>query len=186
LQVAISHAQFEILHPFKDGNGRIGRMLVPLLLFRRRALSRPMLYASEYLESKRDEYYDSLLSITETNTWQGWIEFFLTALTTQSISNLEKTKAILGLYDTLKERFRSVTHSQFAVHALDAFFANPILSASRFADSASIENRITAYGLLKKLADAEVIKRIRPGSGRRAAVYALPQLVNIAEGRPVL
>lgn len=186
IQVAISHAQFEILHPFKDGNGRIGRMLVPLLLFRRKALSRPMLYASEYLESRRTEYYDALLSITETGSWQPWVEFFLRALIAQSVSNMEKARAILALYQELKEGFREATHSQFAVAALDAFFMSPVISTAQFAKTASIGNRITANGILRQLHEAGLILRIREGSGRRPAVFALPKLLNIAEGRDVL
>lgn len=76
IHVAVSHAQFKILHPFKDVNGRIGRILIPLLLSQRGALSRPMFYLSELLEGNRDHYYDSLLDITERGNWQGWIEFF--------------------------------------------------------------------------------------------------------------
>jgi Fic family protein len=186
LQVAVAHAQFEILHPFKDGNGRIGRMLIPLLLFQRKTLSRPMFYLSEYLEAHRDQYYDGLLAITDEGNWQGWIEFFLGAIVLQADANLAKAKQILELYDTLKRRFIESTHSQFAVPALDAFFERPILNATDFSRLAGIENRMTANGILSHIKQDGLIIRLRESSGRTPAVFALPALINIAEGRKVI
>ena len=186
LQVAIAHAQFEILHPFKDGNGRIGRMLIPLLLFQRKTLSRPMFYLSEYLETHRDQYYDRLLAITDNGNWQGWIEFFLNAIILQADANLVKVKQILELYDRLKLRFIGATHSQFAVPSLDAFFMRPILNATDFSRLAGIENRVTANGILSQIKQDKLIIRIRESSGRSPAVFALPDLINIAEGRTVM
>jgi len=186
LQVAIAHAQFEIMHPFKDGNGRIGRMLIPLLLYQRRTLSRPMFYLSEYLETHRDQYYDGLLAITDNGNWQGWIEFFLNAIILQADANLIKVKQILELYDKLKLRFIGATHSQFAVPSLDAFFMRPILNATDFSRLAGIENRVTANGILSQIKQDKLIIRIRESSGRTPAVFALPDLINIAEGRTVM
>lgn len=178
LQVAIAHAQFEILHPFKDGNGRIGRMLIPLLLFQRKTLSRPMFYLSEYLETHRDQYYDGLLAITDNGNWQGWIEFFLNAIILQADANLVKVKQILELYDKLKLRFIGATHSQFAVPSLDAFFMRPILNATDFSRLAGIENRVTANGILSQIKQDKLIIRIRESSGRSPAVFALPDLIS--------
>lgn len=186
LHIGFAHAQFEILHPFKDGNGRIGRMLVPLLLFQRNALSRPMFYLSEYLEEHRSEYYDQLLKITEESNWQGWIEFFLEAVRSQAETNLDKVKLILSLYESQKVKFIEATHSQFAVPSLDAFFMKPIINATDFAKIAGIENRVTANGILMGLYKAQLVSRIRVGSGRSPAVFALPELINITEGRPIM
>ena len=186
IQVAVAHAQFEILHPFKDGNGRIGRMLIPLLLFQRKTLSRPMFYLSEYLEVNRDRYYDGLLSITETGQWQSWVEFFLEAMVLQADANLIKVREILALYNRLKQRFIEATHSQFAIPALDAFFTRPILNATDFARHAGIENRVTANGILKQIQEERLIIRLRKSSGQTPAVFALPDLINIAEGRKVI
>ena len=76
VQLAIVHAQFEIIHPFVDGNGRVGRILIPLFLYEKRLLSLPMFYISEYFETNRDEYYDRLKAITSEKRWEEWIEFF--------------------------------------------------------------------------------------------------------------
>jgi len=186
LQVAIAHAQFEILHPFKDGNGRIGRMLIPLLLFQRGVLLRPMFYLSEYLETHRDQYYDGLLAITKDGNWQGWLEFFMGAIVAQADANLTKAKMILALYDRLKQRFIKSTHSQFAVPALDVFFTRPIINATDFSRLAGIESRVTANGIISQLKRDNLIVRLRASSGRTPAVFALPELINIAEGKEII
>ena len=185
-QLAIVHAQFEIIHPFNDGNGRLGRMLIPLLLYQKRALQRPMFYLSEFLEASDREYRDRLLAITDAGDWQGWVEFFLRAIHQQAESNIAKAKRIHALYEEMKARFRDVTHSQFAVAALDAFFTRPILDTGSFIELSGITNRGTANALLRTLAEQGLVQVIREGSGRRSAAYAFPQLINIAEGREVI
>ena len=94
VQTAVVHAQFELLHPFKDGNGRIGRLLIPLFLFQKRALASPMFYISEYLEAHRDIYYARLRGISQAGDWNGWIEFFLGAIVEQARANTAKVRAI--------------------------------------------------------------------------------------------
>lgn len=149
VQLAIVHAQLEIIHPFMDGNGRIGRLIIPLFLYSKKILSRPMFYMSEYLESHRQEYYDKLLFITVNEDWQGWIEFFFEALINQAQINYDKAKNIINLYDNLKPEFIDITHSQFAIPLLDAFFQKPILDSSTALKIAKIPNRVTGNVLLK-------------------------------------
>ena len=186
IQIAVVHAQFEILHPFKDGNGRIGRMLIPLILSQRGALSRPMFYLSEYLEENRERYYDALLNITEQGQWQNWIEFFLGAITVRADTNINKARKIIALYEQRKGLFRGATRSQFSTAALDAFFVRPMINATDFARIAGIENRVTANGILSQLWKGKLIRKVREGSGRTPAVYALAELINITEGRTVM
>ena len=185
LQAAIAHAQFEILHPFKDGNGRIGRMLVPLLLYKRGALSSPMFYLSEYLEARRDVYYDHLLAITRSGDWQSWLEFFVEAVVAQAEGNLGKVKQIRDLYENMRREFLEVTHSQYAGAAVDAFFARPIIRATDFRQVVGFNTRVTANNMLRQLENSGHIRKVRDGAGPIPSVYALPALINIAEGRPV-
>jgi len=126
VQLAIIHAQFEILHPFKDGNGRAGRLFIPLFLFWKKLLTKPSFYLSEYLERNRQQYNDKLLFVTEKDDWQGWIEFFLNAIIEQSEINVEKSKKMLELYERSKKKFMKATQSQYVILALDAFFKKPI------------------------------------------------------------
>ena len=145
-----------------------------------------MFYLSEYLETHRDEYYDGLLSISSENNWHGWIEFFLQAIVIQSDTNISKAKEILSLYDNLKDKFIDVTHSQYAVPALDTFFKIPIINTVEFYKLSGIPNRMTANNLLRKLVDSQSIILLKQGQGRQPSVYAMPNLINIAEGRKVL
>jgi len=186
VQVALAHAQFEIIHPFMDGNGRLGRMLIPLLLHQRRALTRPMFYLSEYLESHRQEYYDRLLAITEEGDWQGWLTFFANAVISQAETNLGKVRAIHDLYEELKRRAVEATHSQFAVAAIDTLFEKPVIQAPEFAKRAGFNNRVTANNILRALESEGIVQRLREGSGRTPAIYALRELINVAEGRRIL
>ena len=185
VQLAIVHAQFEIIHPFNDGNGRLGRMLVPLFLAQKSVLQRPMFYLSEYLEEHDESYRDHLLNITEKGQWQAWVEFFLHAVTIQAKRNTEKARDIMALYEDLKDEFVRVTRSQHAVSALDVFFKKPIISSSDFSSECTVETRVTANTILRHLKEEEIIRTLREPAGRQPAIYALRKLLNIAEGRNI-
>ncbi len=185
VQLAILHAEFEALHPFLDGNGRLGRMLVPLFLWQAGIIRRPMFYISAYFESRRDTYYDKLLAVSRDNDWTGWCRFFLEAVKTQAEDNLAKAAAILSLYEGMKRQVAALTRSQYALHALDWIFERPIFKSSDFVAAAGIPVP-TARRFLSVLRDGGVLKPVVAGRGRRAAVLAFPALLNIAEGREIL
>lgn len=145
-----------------------------------------MFYMSEYLESHRQEYYDKLLFITVNEDWQSWIEFFFEALINQAHINYDKVKNIINLYDNLKPEFIDITHSQFAIPLLDAFFQKPILDSSTALKIAKIPNRVTGNALLKKLESKKLIRLLKPGQGRMPNIYFLPGLINIIEGKRLL
>jgi Fic family protein len=189
LQAAVVHAQFELIHPFKDGNGRIGRILIPLFLYQKRALSQPMFYLSEYLENHRDEYYQRLKAISGEGDWNGWIAFFLRATTDQAVQNSKRVGAIKALYDEMKVAIQETTHSQYSVHLLDAIFSKPIFRTSDLAQQLTADYGIhekTTPGLLRQLKEAGILREVQAGSGRRAAILCFPRLINLAEGRDVL
>ena len=189
LQTAVIHAQFELIHPFKDGNGRIGRILIPLFLFYKKKLSQPMFYLSEYLEANRDEYYERLRNISEQQGWNNWIAFFLKAVTLQARENSNRVKEIMALYEAMKVKIHEITHSQYSVHLLDAIFSKPVFSTTDHANQLCQEHNIhkqTTLGLLRQLRGANVLIELQPGSGRRAAILCFSELINAAEGRNVL
>lgn len=184
VQLAIMHAEFESLHPFLDGNGRIGRILIPLFLFHHGMLREPMFYLSEYLESNRQEYYDRLLAVSAGDDWTGWCEFFLLAVQRQATTNEAKAKAILALYDEKKRWIVDQTHSQHAIAALDFMFRSPIFNASDFRAFEDVPDA-SARRILGILKGTDMLTVVREGSGPRPAVYAFTELLNIAEGRDV-
>ena len=181
VQLALLHAEFEALHPFLDGNGRLGRMLIPLFLYQAGLIKQPMFYISAHLESHRDEYYDRLLAVSRNNNWTGWCAFFLQVVRIQAEENLTKAQAILDLYNRMKTRFSELTHSQYAIHALDWVFERPIFKSSDFVHSANIP-KPTAQRVLNLLKTEGILREIQPGRGRRSATLVYPQLLNIAEG----
>lgn len=188
VQLAIIHAQFEIIHPFIDGNGRIGRILIPLFLYEKKLLSRPMFYLSAYLEEHRDEYIARLRALGQKDSaWNEWIEFFLTALDEQARKNAFKARAIMELYTRLKAKVIELTHSQFAVPLLDQIFARPLFQSShlRFLTDPKPSRQAVA-NLLRALREAGILKVVRKGSGRRAQVLALAELLNLCEGKEVI
>jgi Fic family protein len=185
VQLAIVHAEFESLHPFLDGNGRIGRMILPLFLFDQKLLHAPMFYLSEYLEANRQEYYDRLLAVSRDDDWTGWCRFFLEALTRQANQNEAKVRQILNLYEKRKEWIVSKTHSQHAIRALDFLFSSPIFTATHFIEGAKIPAP-SARRILRILAEHRLLKTLRKSSGRLPATFAFAELINITEGRKVL
>lgn len=185
VQLAILHAEFEAIHPFMDGNGRIGRLLVPLFLVHRGLLASPAFYISAYLEARREEYYDRLLAVSRDGDWTGWCEFFLTALIEQAGDNEKKAKQILELYRSRKEWITELTHSQHAIRALDWLFGRPIFKTSDFVRASKIPTP-TANRIVRLARDHNMLRELRPASGRRPAILCFPELMNIAEGRSVI
>ncbi len=181
VHLALLHAEFEALHPFLDGNGRLGRMVIPLYMCQAELIHRPMFYISAYLEANRETYYDKLLAVSRDNDWTGWCTFFLTAVKQQAEENLSKATAIIELYNEMKARFVDLTHSQYAIHALDWIFERPIFKSSDFVRSASIP-KPTAQRIINVLKSENVLKTLEESSGRKAAVLAFTDLLNIAEG----
>ena len=182
VQLAVVHAEFEALHPFLDGNGRLGRMLVPLFLSERGLTSRPLFSISAYFEARRAEYYEGLLAVSRDDEWTGWCRFFLKAVLAQAEYNLSKTKGILDLYEETERRVADVTRSQYAAPALDWFFERPIFNSARFATHVGAPAR-TARRLLAMLVDRGVLRVLRASSGRRGSILAFPNLLSLVEGR---
>lgn len=185
VQLALLHAEFESLHPFLDGNGRLGRMLVPLFLFSQKLLQGPMFYISAYLEARRDIYYERLLAVSRDGDWTGWCLFFLQALTDQAVENQEKAAAVLTLYERERDRIIDLTRSQYAMKALDFLFARPIFSISSFVHDSGIPEH-TAKKMIKKLQDSGMFEELRKAKGRSSAVVAFRDLLRIAEGRKIV
>jgi len=182
VQLAVVKAQFEIIHPFLDGDGRMGRMLIPLFLFEKGLLSNPMFYLSAYLEAQREVYYHRLQSVSEKGDWNGWISFFLKAVIEQAETNTRKTRKILDLYDRMKQNLPEIIRSQYAVQAIDALFDRPVFQISDFINRSNIPEA-SARRILNGLRENGSVKELRAGGGRRAAVLIFPELIAITEDR---
>ena len=184
VQLGILHAEFEALHPFLDGNGRLGRMLVPLFMAKQGLLRAPMFYISAFFERNRNEYYERLLAVSRDGDWTGWVAFFLKSVIEQAHENQTKAEGILNLYNEMLHRIAELTHSQYAIHATEFLFCRPVFKASDFYHTPEMTpasgRRI--LGLLEK---NDFFTEVRPPCGRRAATLAFKRLLNLAEGREV-
>lgn len=182
VQLGLVHAEFEALHPFMDGNGRLGRMLIPLFLFERKIINHPDFYISEYLEGHRDEYYERLLAVSRDEDWTGWCAFFLDALGKQAVENTRKARAIEDLYEERRGWIVENARSRYGVSAIDFIFSEPLFSASDFCNAPGIPYH-SARRVLQLIKD-ELLIELSPASGRRSAVYAYPELLDIVESSP--
>ncbi len=185
VQLAVLHAEFEALHPFLDGNGRLGRMCVPLFLFKAGLIQSPMFYISAYFEKNRDEYYDKLLSISRDNDWNSWCLFFLKAIQIQAMENQVKASKILHLYESKKNQLVDLTHSQYSIHALDFIFSRPTFKSTDFTSIKEIPTP-TAKRILTTLRNNGLFAVLRESRGSSPAIYAFTELINIAEGKDIL
>ena len=180
VQAAVLHAEFEALHPFMDGNGRVGRMLIPLFLWRRGLIRRPVFYLSAHFEAHRDAYYERLLAVSRDGDWTGWCRFFLQAAQAQAAENMAKTENIFALYERMKRDIPQKVRSQHAMRAVDWIFNRPVFRASEFAAGADIPSP-TAQRFIGVLTESGILKVLFPGSGRRAKILAFSELLRIAE-----
>lgn len=178
IQTAVAHVEFEALHPFKDGNGRLGRMLIPLNLWQKGRIHAPHFYVSGAIEERRDEYIDRLRATSAEGEWTEWIIFFLEVIEEQAHANVAITDRISALYDEMKERFREVLSSQWSPVVLDYIFARPVFWNSSFTASSGIPTQ-TAHRLSRALVDDGLLTVMEPAAGRRAALLAFTPLLEI-------
>ncbi len=189
VQLAMLHGQFELIHPFVDGNGRLGRILIPLFLFERRLLSRPVFYLSAYIEEHKDEYAAGLSALSskqDADGWNRWVKFFLQAVAEQAKKNLDAARRIIDLYERSKAEIIKITHSQYAVPLLDVLFEQPVFSPAQLVRRSGMPSKQMIMSLLGRLTDAGILIVTRASSGRRPQILAFAELVNLCEGHQVI
>lgn len=178
VKTAIAHIEFEALHPFKDGNGRIGRMLITLMLWSLGTISEPHFYISGYLEDNRSRYIDAMRNVSENSDWEGWCLFFLEAVEKQAIKNLLIAENIRHLYEEMKITFADKLSSKWSINALDYIFTNPVFRNSKFTANSSIPSA-TAARFTPILLEHDLISVVEEASGRKAALYSFEPLMRL-------
>ena len=178
IKAAMTHIEFEALHPFKDGNGRIGRMLITLMLWKSGTISAPHFYVSGYFEENKDEYIDTMRRVSESGNWNEWCSFFLKAIEEQAIKNLAIAENIRALYEEMKQIFSNVLSSKWSVTALDFVFTNPVFRNNKFTSNSGISSA-TAARFTRTLLDKDIIRTVEEASGRRPALYSFEPLMKL-------
>ncbi len=178
IKTGITHIEFEALHPFKDGNGRIGRMLITLMLWSSGIISAPHFYISGYFEENKDLYIDTMKNVSESGDWEGWCSFFLKAVEQQAIKNLSIAEMIRDLYEEMKSVFSEALSSKWSVNALDFIFTNPVFRNNKFTTHSGIPTA-SAARFTRILLEKDLIRTLEEASGRRAALYTFEPLMEL-------
>lgn len=178
LRAALSHVEFEALHPFQDGNGRVGRMLITLMLWTGGAISAPHFYISRYFEDHKNEYLANMRDVSAAGAWTEWCEFFLVAVKEQAFHNLEVANDVRSLYETMKGKFAERLASKWSVAALDYMFTYPVFRNSRFTRDAGIPAQ-TAARFSRVLLEAGLLQTVAEAAGQRSAIYRFEPLMEL-------
>ncbi len=128
IKLALIHYQFEAIHPFPDGNGRLGRLLIPLLLCERKVMAHPLLYLSAYFERHNDEYIDRMFEVSRRGFWDSWIEFFLEGVERSARNGIKKANALKSLHTQYSARVRSTRSSGLLGKLVDSLFSVPAIT----------------------------------------------------------
>jgi Fic family protein len=178
IQSALIHYQFEAIHPFLDGNGRIGRLLITLFLCERESLFYPLLYLSAFFEKYRTEYYDRLLAVSQKGEWDGWIKFFLRGIAVQSKDAVENSKSILALLDKYREIIQKPRTSIYVVKLLEEIFLNPFVTIP-YASKRLKTTYPTAKAAVDRLIEAKILFEVT--DKRWGKVFCAKELLDLLE-----
>ena len=159
VQSAIIHAQFEMIHPFQDGNGRIGRLLIPLFLYYKEYLPYPTFYMSSYFEANRKDYITNLSNISKNKDWKTWIEFYLKGIIEQAKLNTSRAQYLLVIYNNMKESIITNINSKNGINILDFIFQHPVFKARQVSEKLNIQNK-TAYNLLNQFVELGILSKL--------------------------
>jgi Fic family protein len=175
VQCALIHEHFEAIHPFLDGNGRIGRLLITLFLIERKRLSKPLLYLSTFIEQHKHDYYQLLQRIRTDGDWPAWIRFFLTAVRDTARDATHQSDSLLHLRDSFRNKLKKLPR---ALLLLDELFMNPYITVARAAKQLGV----TAPTATKTIAQLEKAKMLTEVSGRDwGRVWVARPILNAVE-----
>lgn len=175
IQCALMHEQFEAIHPFLDGNGRVGRLLITLFLIERERLSQPLLYLSAYIERNRDGYYELLQGVRTRGDWRAWLLYFLRGVTEVSKEAVSRSRRLMDLRETFRKRIEGKGH---AAPLLDEVFKNPYVTVAGAARLLKVSNP-TARQAVKRLVAGGILHETTGRSWGR--LYLASPILKILE-----
>ena len=180
VRLALIHYQFEAIHPFLDGNGRVGRLLITVLLCMEEILPKPLSYLSSFFERHRQEYYDRLLAVSQRGQWTEWIAFFLRGVTVQSKDAIKRSDQLLHLWQVYRKKVQSARSSALLLQLVEELFTYPAVTVSRAAKFLGVTHR-SAQLNIDKLVSTGILKE---STGKlRNRVYVAPEIIRIIEAQ---
>ncbi len=178
VRLALIHYQFEAIHPFRDGNGRIGRLLITLLLCAEKLLPQPLLYLSAFFERHRNEYYDLLLSISQKGVWTEWIRFFLQGVTEQSRDAIARSKRLQDVWQSHRKKMQTARASGTLLQIIDDLIRFPVITVPQTATQLDVTYK-SALKNIEKLVDAGILKEAK--NQPRPRTFYAPSIIDILE-----
>jgi Fic family protein len=178
-RVGLIHYQFEAIHPFLDGNGRVGRLLVILLLIEWGLISQPLLYLSAFFEAHRLDYYDRLLAVSQRGDWESWLLFFLKGVSSQSLDAIARIERLGKLRTAYRERLRSERAAARLLQTLDVLFERPILNIRQLEAALDVPYR-TAQRYVERLEEQGILREVTGQARNR--LYRADDIIRALEG----
>ena len=160
VQCALMHYQFETIHPYRDGNGRVGRLLIILFLCAKGLMSRPMLYLSAYFERNKQRYFDELYEVSASGNWLPWIAFFLTGVIEEARDVIHRSQQLRDLYTDYRQRLHQRNETTNALRLLEELFARPVITAPAAAKSIGV-TPAAGRRILERLEAAGIVSVIK-------------------------
>ena len=177
IKAGLFHYQFEAIHPFNDGNGRLGRLIIPLILYSEKIISTPILYISGFFDEHREDYIAALHKVDETGKLEEWLAFFLNAIGHQSAETQKLIDKIYLLFDELKEYFKN-TKSPFIDRFIEFLFESPVFSIPQVQTKLGIQTNVTVNKYLKIFIKKDLILDLKIRRGH-AKLYAFKPLLDL-------
>ena len=175
IKMAVSHYQFEAIHPFTDGNGRTGRILNILYLIEQELLTLPILYLSRYIVAHKQAYYHKLQQVTQQQDWVGWIRFMLTAVAETATWTTQKIAAARALIEHTTEHVKKTLPKIYSYELIQLIFEQPYCRIGNLVDS-GLAKRQTASVYLKQLCEVRVLEEIQSGKEK---LFVHPKLIQL-------
>lgn len=176
IRLAVVHYQFEAIHPFLDGNGRVGRLLVSLLLHEWKLLPQPLLYLSAFFERRRGDYYQLLLGVSLTGNWEDWIAYFLTGVAEQSADVIERARRLFSLRETYRAALHSARTSALPLKLVDYLFEQPAITVAQARELLDVSPRAARMNVAK-LEEAGIVMEFTKRARNR--IYVAPAILDL-------
>jgi Fic family protein len=179
VRLGLIHYQFEAIHPFLDGNGRMGRLLITLLLCAWELLPQPLLYLSAYFEAHRQDYYDLLLAVSQKGAWKEWLTFFLLGVKEQARDAVSRSRRLQILREKYRERLQTARAAARLLQVVDFLFAQPVFTVKRVGDTLGVDFSV-AQRYVSHLEEEGLVEEITGQARNR--IYRASELLKAIEG----
>lgn len=170
IKCGLAHGQFEMIHPFLDGNGRLGRLLITFLLCEKKVLTRPLLYLSSYFRQHQAEYYDRLLAISNDGDWEGWLKYFLKGIGEVSKEATDTARRIIAMREEHRQLVSERVRGSYGPALLDTLYESPAVTSPRIRDTFGV-SYVTANNLVHDFVNVGILEETTRRPRNKVYIY---------------